>query len=70
VYIDDYSKPDPIPDSMLKSIAHVQRLLFPEHMEKEQPTSTKNAAPPLPAEQPTGSVAAMPSPAPDKKAKS
>ncbi len=29
-YIDDYSKPDPIPEGMLKSLKQANRLLFPE----------------------------------------
>ena len=29
-YIDDYSKPDPIPEEMLKSLKQANRLLFPE----------------------------------------
>jgi hypothetical protein len=30
VYIDDYSKPDPIPEAMLKSLKQANRLIFPE----------------------------------------
>ncbi len=33
VYIDDYSKPDPIPDAMLKTLAHAKGLLFDEEKE-------------------------------------
>ncbi len=33
VYIDDYSKPDPIPESMLKTLLHARGLLFPEETE-------------------------------------
>ena len=29
-YVDDYSKPDPIPEEMLKSLKQANRLLFPE----------------------------------------
>jgi hypothetical protein len=29
-YIDDYSKPDPIPDEMLKSLKQANRMIFPE----------------------------------------
>ena len=29
-YIDDYSKPDPIPEEMLKTLKQANRLLFPE----------------------------------------
>ena len=35
VYIDDYSKPDPIPDAMLRTLAHARGLLLDE--EKEEP---------------------------------
>lgn len=30
VYIDDYSKPDPIPEAMLKSLKQANRMIFPE----------------------------------------
>jgi len=29
-YIDDYSKPDPIPEAMLKSLKQANRMIFPE----------------------------------------
>ena len=29
-YIDDYSKPDPIPDEMLKALKQANRMIFPE----------------------------------------
>ena len=32
-YIDDYSKPDPIPDEMLKRLKQASRLIFPEEAE-------------------------------------
>jgi len=35
VYIDDYSKPDPIPESMLRKLAHAKGLLFDEKEEQE-----------------------------------
>jgi hypothetical protein len=35
VYIDDYSKPDPIPESMLRNLAHAKHLLFPEETEQQ-----------------------------------
>lgn len=35
VYIDDYSKPDPIPEAMLKTLAHAKGLLFDEKEEAE-----------------------------------
>lgn len=34
-YIDDYSKPDPIPEEMLKSLKQANRLLFPEEVAEE-----------------------------------
>jgi hypothetical protein len=46
-YIDDYSKPDPIPENMLKSLKQANRLLFPEEgAEKEgeiEPEAPGNA---------------------------
>jgi hypothetical protein len=32
-YIDDYSKPDPIPEAMLRTLEHAKGLLFPEEKE-------------------------------------
>jgi hypothetical protein len=47
-YIDDYSKPDPIPEEMLKSLKQANRLLFPDEAaakEKEDsPDSVKTVA--------------------------
>src|SRR5882762_8268313 len=34
-YIDDYSKPDPIPEEMLKSLKQANRLLFPDEVAEE-----------------------------------
>ena len=34
VYIDDYSKPDPIPEAMLRTLVHAKRLLFDDEKEK------------------------------------
>jgi len=36
VYIDDYSKPDPIPEAMLKTLQHAKAILFPEEKGKER----------------------------------
>ncbi|MGC2519972.1 MAG: DUF3306 domain-containing protein [Burkholderiales bacterium] len=33
-YIDDYSRPDPIPESMLRTLEHAKGLLFPEEKEE------------------------------------
>jgi hypothetical protein len=35
-YIDDYSKPDPIPDAMLRTLAHAKGLLFDDNKREEQ----------------------------------
>ncbi len=50
-YIDDYSKPDPIPGEMLKSLKQANRLLFPEEAaekdrEIEAETARTAVAPP------------------------
>ena len=37
VYIDDYSKPDPIPEVMLRTLAHAKGLLFDEEKPEAQP---------------------------------
>ena len=44
VYIDDYSKPDPIPDSMLRTLAHAKGLLFDEKEEEQVPREKPAAA--------------------------
>jgi uncharacterized protein DUF3306 len=36
VYIDDYSKPDPIPEAMLRTLEHAKGLIFDKE-EKEEP---------------------------------
>ena len=43
-YIDDYSKPDPIPEEMLKSLKQANRLLFPEEAaEKDREIEAETA---------------------------
>jgi len=49
VYIDDYSKPDPIPDAMLKALAHAKGLLFDEKEEAQEPGEKPAAASPAEA---------------------
>lgn len=44
VYIDDYSKPDPIPESMLRKLAHAKGLLFDEK-DEERESGEKPASP-------------------------
>lgn len=55
VYIDDYSKPDPIPESMLRKLAHAKGLLFDDKDEeqesREKPASTSSGEAPLLPEQ-------------------
>lgn len=46
-YIDDYSKPDPIPEAMLKTLSHARGLLFDEKREEVQPAADKPADPAL-----------------------
>ena len=67
VYIDDYSKPDPIPDSMLRKLAHAKGLLFDEKEEPQEPEDKAAQAPPeaLPDATPD-SVPAAPSEKKDK----
>ncbi len=45
VYIDDYSKPDPIPEAMLRNLVHAQGLLFGGD-------EAQRAVPPAPAAKP------------------
>jgi hypothetical protein len=49
VYIDDYSKPDPIPDAMLRTLAHAKGLLFGEEKKETQALPGGPAAQSLPA---------------------
>jgi len=44
-YIDDYSKPDPIPDAMMRTLAHAKGLLFADSKEEPQPTTEKPTGP-------------------------
>lgn len=44
VYIDDYSKPDPIPDAMMRTLAHAKGLLFDD--KKDEVKAESPAAPP------------------------
>ena len=46
VYIDDYSKPDPIPESMLRKLAHAKGLLFDEKEDEQEPGDTPAAVSP------------------------
>jgi uncharacterized protein DUF3306 len=43
-YIDDYSRPDPIPDAMLRTLAHAKGLLFDDKKEEGQPAAEKPLA--------------------------
>ena len=36
IYIDDYSKDDPIPEEMLKKLEHARGILFPEEKQEEK----------------------------------
>ncbi|HEY6720376.1 MAG TPA: DUF3306 domain-containing protein [Burkholderiales bacterium] len=49
-YIDDYSKPDPIPEEMLKSLKQANRLLFPEEAaERDKEIEAQTAKTAVPA---------------------
>jgi uncharacterized protein DUF3306 len=62
VYIDDYSRPDPIPESMLKKLVHAKRLLFPEEQaEPEEPPPAADPAPSAALPEP-GAATAGPEP--------
>jgi len=43
-----YSKPDPIPDAMLRTLSHAKGLLFDEEKEERVPAATRAADPALP----------------------
>jgi uncharacterized protein DUF3306 len=50
-YIDDYSKPDPIPEAMLRTLSHAKGLLFDDKKE-ETPRAADKPADPVPPETP------------------
>jgi Protein of unknown function (DUF3306) len=71
VYIDDYSKPDPIPEAMLRTLEHAKGLLFDEEKktaeaEPEKPGEKPDTAAAQP-EEPAVAEAPVP-PAPEEKA--
>ena len=47
-YIDDYSKPDPIPEAMLRTLWHAKGLLFDDKKEETPPAADKSADHALP----------------------
>ena len=74
VYIDDYSKPDPIPEAMLRTLVHAKRLLFDDEKEKgaTTPAAEKGdeiAASAGPDDAPTGPRTEEPVAAPKPEAK-
>ena len=62
-YIDDYSRPDPIPDAMLRTLSHARGLLFDEKKEETQAAADKPTDPALPETPPTTDVTAEAAPA-------
>jgi hypothetical protein len=46
VYIDDYTKNDPIPEEMLKTLEHARSTLFPPDPQTEAPTQVAKDDPP------------------------
>lgn len=74
VYIDDYSKPDPIPEAMLRTLQHAQGLLFgdaskklPAAAEKSGEGSAAAAADSAPVQRDATAEAPAPPPAPEGK---
>ena len=60
-YIDDYSKPDPIPQEMLKSLKQANRLLFPEEAaEKDREIEAETARAAVAAPETVPAAAAPP----------
>ena len=45
-YIDDYTKNDPIPEEMLKTLEHARSTLFPPNQQKEEPAEVARKDPP------------------------
>lgn len=44
-YIDDYTKNDPIPEEMLKTLEHARSTLFPPHEQTEEPAKAAETPP-------------------------
>jgi hypothetical protein len=44
-YIDDYTKNDPIPEEMLKTLEHARSTLFPPNQQTEEPTQVAENPP-------------------------
>jgi len=71
-YIDDYSKPNPIPEAMLRTLEHAKGLLFGDEKEEEAtlPASEKPAEiadSGKPTDAPAGPGAPVPAPKPEAK---
>ena len=62
-YIDDYSKPDPIPEAMLRTLWHAKGLLFDDKKEETPPAADKPADPAPPETPRVTNVAAETAPA-------
>jgi uncharacterized protein DUF3306 len=69
VYIDDYSKPDPIPEAMLRTLSHAKSLLFNEEKKEEPQAGEKSAPAPLPEAPPVAEAKAVPVEPVEKKDK-
>jgi hypothetical protein len=59
-YVDDYSKPDPIPDATLKALKQANRLLFPEEAAEKDREIEAEAARKAVAEAGPGSAVGAP----------
>jgi len=57
VYIDDYSKPDPIPEAMLKSLNHAKGLIFDREDEPREPAGPASEDPQAPPVELSGAKA-------------
>ncbi len=73
VYIDDYSKPDPIPEAMLRTLEHAKGLLFDEKKKEPEAQPDEPAEPVAAAAKPeaqggAGNEAPAEPPAPEGKA--
>ena len=68
-YIDDYSKPDPIPDAMLRTLTHAKRLLFDDEKKEKDEIAQEPAPPALPEAGPAPQAKATPAEPVEKKDK-
>ena len=67
VYIDDYTKPSPVSDAMLASLAHARRVLRLDEALEDSPPDNNDLNPRHDERQPDAGPASRPEPAPESE---